>query len=99
MLGVADGKDANGNVNVYKVVNFTYKEVGGGQTGPTVVPFDASKLWVGLEAGKYFRCQLYNPWGDGNNAIDPANVKLKKNPSQWLYLPAACQDGALLQPW
>jgi hypothetical protein len=79
VLGVADGKDANGNVNVYKVVNFTYKEVGGGQTGPTVVPFDASKLWVGLEAGKYFRCQLYNPWGDGNNAIDPANVKLKKN--------------------
>lgn len=79
VLGVADSKDANGNVNVYKVVNFTYKEIGGGQIGPVSVPFDASKLWVGLEAGKYFRCQLYNPWGGGNDAIDPANVKLKKN--------------------
>ena len=79
VLGVADSKDANGNTNVYKVVNFTYKPVGGGQTGPVSVPFDASKLWLGLEAGKYFRCQLYNPWGDGNNAIDPSAVKLKKN--------------------
>ena len=79
VLGIADGKDANGNTNSYLVANFTYKEVGGGQTGPVSVPFDASKLWVGLEAGKYFRCQLYNPWGGGNDAIDPANVKLKKN--------------------
>ena len=61
------------------MANFTYKPVGGGQTGPVSVSFDVSKLWVGLEAGKYFRCQLYNPWGDGNNAIDPSAVKLKKN--------------------
>ena len=79
VLGVADGTDTEGNTNSYLVVNFTYKAVGGGQEGPTVVPFDASKLWLGLEQNKYFRCQLYNPWGDGNNAIDPANVKLKKN--------------------
>lgn len=79
VLGVADGTDTEGNTNSYLVVNFTYKAVGGGQEGPTVVPFDASKLWFGIEQNKYFRCQLYNPWGDGNNAIDPANVKLKKN--------------------
>lgn len=79
VLGVAADKDTNGNVNSYLVANFTYKPVGGGQTGPVSVSFDASKLWVGLEAGKYFRCQLYNPWGDGNNAIDPSAVKLKKN--------------------
>ena len=79
VLGVADGTDTEGNTNSYLVVNFTYKAVGGGQEGPTVVPFDASKLWLGLEQNKYFRCQLYNPWGDGNNAIDPANVKQKKN--------------------
>jgi hypothetical protein len=60
------------------VVNLVYKPVAS-STGPTVVSFDASKLWYGLEKSKYFRCQLYSPWGDGNNAIDPANVKLKKN--------------------
>lgn len=79
VLGVAGDKDTKGNVNSYLVANFTYKPVGGGQTGPVSVSFDASKLWVGVEAGKYFRCQLYNPWGDGNNAIDPSSVKLKKN--------------------
>ncbi|MBQ7420251.1 MAG: hypothetical protein IJV17_05885 [Prevotella sp.] len=79
VLGVADGKDANGNTNSYLVVNLTYKAVGGGETGPVIVPFDASKVNNYIEAGSYFRCQLYNPWGGGNDAIDPANVKLKKN--------------------
>jgi hypothetical protein len=32
-----------------------------------------------FEADKYFRCQLYNPWGGGGDAVDPANIKLKKN--------------------
>jgi hypothetical protein len=79
VIGVPAGQDTEGNVNSYLVTTLTYKPVGSGETGPVVVPFDASKLWIGLEADKYFRCQLYNPWGDGNNAIDPANVKLKKN--------------------
>lgn len=79
IIGVPDDKDTNGNTNSYLVVGFTYKEVGGGQTGPVTVPFDASKVNNYIEADKYFRCQLYNPWGGGNDAIDPANVKLKKN--------------------
>lgn len=79
VLGVANGKDTNGNINNYLVANFSYKEVGGGQTGPVNVPFDAAKVNNYIEADKYFRCQLYNPWGGGNDAIDPANVKLKKD--------------------
>ncbi|MBQ4387139.1 MAG: hypothetical protein II822_06020 [Prevotella sp.] len=79
ILGVPSGTDINGNVNSYLVANFTYKAVGGGESGPVVVPFDAAKVNNYIEAGNYFRCQLYNPWGGGNDAIDPANVKLKKN--------------------
>ena len=79
VLGVANGKDTNGNINNYLVANFSYKAVGGGQTGPVSVPFDAAKVNNYIEADKYFRCQLYNPWGGGNDAIDPANVKLKKD--------------------
>ena len=79
IMGVEADKDANGAVNSYLVANLTYKEVGGGQTGPVTVPFDASKVNNYIEADKYFRCQLYNPWGGGNDAVDPANIKLKKN--------------------
>ena len=79
VLGVADGKDANGNTNSYLVVNLTYKAVSGGQTGPVNVPFNNDNRNNYIEAGKYFRCQLYNPWGGDTHAIDPANVKLKKN--------------------
>ncbi len=79
VMGIPSETDANGNVNTYLVANLTYKPVGGGQTGPVVVPFDATKVNNYIEAGKYFRCQLYNPWGGGNDCIDPAAVKLKKN--------------------
>ena len=78
VLGIPAGTDADGNTNSYLVVNLVYKPVTS-STGPTAVPFDASKLWFGLEQSKFFRCQLYNPWGGGNDAIDPANVKLKKD--------------------
>ncbi len=79
VIGVPDATDGDGNVCTYLVANLTYKAVGGGETGPVTVPFDASKVNNYIEAEKYFRCQLYNPWGGGNDAIDPANVKLKKN--------------------
>lgn len=79
VIGVPDATDGDGNVNTYLVANLTYKAVGGGQTGPVTVPFDASKANNYIQEDKYFRCELYNPWGKGNNAIDPANVKLKKN--------------------
>ncbi len=79
IMGVANDYDADGNVNTYLVVNLTYKPVGGGATGPTVVPFIADNVNNYIEADKYFRCQLYNPWGGGGDAVDPANIKIKKN--------------------
>ena len=79
VIGIPDATDGNGNICTYLVATLTYKPVGGGQTGLVAVPFDASKANNYIEADKYFRCELYNPWGSGNNAIDPANVKLKKN--------------------
>ncbi len=79
VIGVPDATDGDGNVCTYLVANMTYKAVGGGETGPVTVPFDASKVNNYIEAEKYFRCQLYNPWGGGNDAVDPASIKLKKN--------------------
>ena len=79
IIGVPDGKDANGATNAYLVAGFTYKAVGGGQTGPVNVPFIAENANNYIEAGQYFRCQIYNPWGGGGDAVDPANIKLKKN--------------------
>ena len=79
IIGVPDGKDANGATNAYLVAGFTYKAVGGGQTGPVNVPFIAENANNYIEAGQFFRCQIYNPWGGGGDAVDPANIKLKKN--------------------
>lgn len=79
IIGVPDGTDINGNTNAYLVAGFTYKAVGGGETGPIVVPFNNDNRNNYIEAGNYFRCQIYNPWGGGGDAIDPANIKLKKN--------------------
>lgn len=61
------------------MVNFTYKAVGGGTSGPVAVPFNNDNRNNYIEADKYFRCQIYNPWGGGGDAIDPSNIKLKKN--------------------
>lgn len=82
VLGIPAGHDRRGAVNRYLCVNMTIKPVGGGQTGPTVLKVDQSKLEVYIEAGKYLRCQFYNPWagkGDDEWPIDPSKLKLKKN--------------------
>lgn len=79
VIGIPDGKDADGNVNAYAVANLIYKPVGGGQTGPINVPFNNDNRNNYIEAGSYFRCQLYNPWGGDTHAIDPADIKQKKN--------------------
>lgn len=78
-LGVPETTDEDGNVNSYLVANLTYKAVGGGTTGPTVVKFDADKVNNYIEADNYFRCQVYNPWGGGGDMVDPADIKVKKN--------------------
>ncbi len=79
ILGIPDQYDGNGKANTYRVVNFTYKAVGGGTSGPVAVPFNNDNRNNYIEADKYFRCQIYNPWGGGGDAIDPSNIKLKKN--------------------
>lgn len=78
-FGVPSSNNENGDINSYLVVNLNYKQVGGGQTGPTVVKFTPENVKNYIEADKYFRCQLYNPWGDGINLVDPAAIKVKKN--------------------
>lgn len=79
VIGVPAEQDAEGNTTVYLVANLAYKAVGGGQTGPVSVPFDPTLVNNYIEADKYFRCQLYNPWGGGGDMVDPANIKIKKN--------------------
>lgn len=79
VLGLPETKDTNGKVNSYRVVNLTYKPVSS-STGPTVVPFIADNLKCYLDDKKTsLRCQLYNPWGGGGDAVDPARLKVKKN--------------------
>ena len=78
-IGVPEQKDGNGKVNTYLVATLTYKAVGGGESGPVAVPFNNDNRNNYIEANSYFRCQLYNPWADGPFAIDPADIKQKKN--------------------
>ena len=79
VLAIPETKDTDGKVNSYRVVNLIYKPVSS-QTGPTVVPFTADNLKCYLDDKKTsLRCQLYNPWGGGGDAVDPARLKVKKN--------------------
>ena len=79
VLGVPETTDTNGKVNSYRVINLTYKPISS-QSGPTVVPFTADNLKCYLDDKKQnLRCQLYNPWGGGGDAVDPARLKVKKN--------------------
>lgn len=79
VIGVPEQTDADGNVNTYLVANFVYKPVGGAQAGPVSIPFNNDNRNCYIEADKYFRCQLYNPWGGDTHAIDPTALKVKKN--------------------
>lgn len=77
MIGVPAEKDAGGMINTYLVADFNYKPISS-QSGHTVVKFDASKVKNYIDADKYLRCQVYNPWGVGNDAVDPGNNKDKE---------------------
>ena len=82
VIGVPDGTDTEGKTNAYLVAGFTYKAVGGGQTGPTAVPFthtEAEHMWI--ENG-CIRLGFHH-YGAGGTGIfsDVTAVKLKKNQS------------------
>lgn len=79
VIGVPAEKDADGNVNTYLVANLTYKPIASGPAGPVNIPFNNDNRNNYLEASNFFRCQLYNPWGGDLHAIDPADIKQKKN--------------------
>lgn len=79
VIGVPAGNDANGNVNTYLVANLTYKPISSGPAGPVNVAFNNDNRNNYIEGGNFFRCQLYNPWGGDVHAIDPAEIKQKKN--------------------
>lgn len=80
-LGVADGRDENGNVNNYLVANLLYKKISTGPEGPLTVPVDNSKLEVIFGDGNVdrLRIQLFNTWGGKNECLDITKMKLKKN--------------------
>ena len=78
VLGIPDGTDTDGNVNSYLVVNLTYKPVGGGQTGPTVVAIthtEAEHMW---KENGCIRLGFHHYGGTGI-FTDVSSVKLKKN--------------------
>lgn len=79
VLGIPDGTDGTGVVNRYLCANLTIKPITS-ESGPTVIKVDNSKLTCAIEANKYLRAELYNPWG-GDKAwpIDITKVKMKKD--------------------
>lgn len=79
VFGIPVEKDANGDDNKFLCAKMTIKPIGGGQTGPIVIPVDNSKLNCYVEAKDHYRIELYNPWGDKEWPIDVSTIKLKKN--------------------
>ena len=82
MIGVPEAKDADGNVNTYLVACLNHKAIGGGQTGPTIVGIDATKipdkLWTEngcLRLGFWH----YGTSGSGIFKDEIGKIKLKKN--------------------
>ena len=73
-LGVPDGKNANGVVNQYVILNLIAQPIGGGETGPTKLLFDNSKFFYGdIEGNGNFRLELCNQYGfnGGQTYNDP----------------------------
>jgi len=82
LIGVPEATDADGHVNTYLVACLNHKPLSSGQTGPTVVGIDASKisdkLWVEngcLRLGFWH----YGASGSGIFKDDITKIKLKKN--------------------
>lgn len=78
VLGIPAGTDETGAVNKYLCANLTIKPITS-ESGPTQIKVDNSKLNCYVEADKYFRIEMYNPWGDKEWPIDNSKLKLKKD--------------------
>lgn len=80
-IGVPYGTDQNGTVNRYIVLNLVPESIGGGATGPVVIPVDNSVLEGYLDSGNAnsYRIELFNAWGgDKTWPLDITSVKVKK---------------------
>lgn len=78
VLGIPAGKDGTGAVNRYLCANLTIKPITS-ESGPVSISVDNTKLNCYVEAKKYFRIEMYNPWGDKEWPIDVSKVRLKKD--------------------
>lgn len=78
VLGVPAGTDGSGVVNRYLCANLTIKPITS-ESGPTVIAVDNSKLNSYVEAAKYFRIEMYNPWGSAEWPIDISKVNVGKD--------------------
>ncbi|NDV83789.1 hypothetical protein [Bacteroides sp. 51] len=77
VLGIPAGTDGAGTVNRYLCANLTIKPITS-ESGPTVIAVNNEKLNCYVEASKFFRIEMYNPWGDKDWPIDISKVKLRK---------------------
>lgn len=109
-FALPDTKDASGVVNQYIVANLTQKSIFAAPTGPVAVAVDNEKTEIFIEADKYLRCQLYNPWGGKNECLDinklvvkkdqKITIKFKVSGVDWTADPKAVLcDNALVNIW
>lgn len=81
VFGIPVEYDNTGAANKYLCAKMTIKPIGGGATGPIEIKVDNTKFTPYLEANKYLRLQLYNPWAgkdDSEWPVDPTKLKMKK---------------------
>ena len=81
-IGVPSSKDENGNTDSYLVAKLKYKQISGGQTGPTVVPLNSNYGDEGITWIENGCVRLaFHHYGEGGNGIfkDASGVKLKKD--------------------
>ncbi len=81
-IGVPSSKDENGNTDSYLVAKLKYKQISGGQTGPTVVPLNSNYGDEGITWTENGCVRLaFHHYGEGGNGIfkDASSVKLKKD--------------------
>lgn len=78
VLGIPSGTDGKGAVNRYLCANLTIKPITS-ESGPVTIAADNSKLNCYVQASKYFRIEMYNPWGDKEWPVDITKIKLKKD--------------------
>lgn len=95
-IGVPSSADDKGNTDSYLVAKLKYKQISGGQTGPTVVPLNSNYGDEGITWIENGCVRLaFHHYGEGGNGIfkDAASVKLKKD--QTIKVTFKLKDGVI----